>query len=508
VTQVTVVGENAKLRLEIEQYLLNAGHNAVDFHQCVPKGGQLSAMGCHVAAIILDLTTVPRKTLTFLTQFKEQMLLTPVVAIVKSGDVGTAVQSMRLGAIDVLSLPFDRQTFLQSVDFVVNQFNSFYQDQMLIQQSINLLETVRAKFRMEFDPFLLEDSENFATGGVEDSPLQLGEIIINTQQEKVFFRQLPLDLTPSQYKILAYLGAARGRVVPFEELYSHLHGVELDRTAARTALSAHLSYLRMKLSKVNCEGYLVNIRGRGYLLQFPEDTEARANSINLDLILEKLPVLLWTTNKKLVVTSIRGSLIKSLNLNQEEILGFRPEALSPISDELLEKILSAYRRVLRGESVSLDAQYSGRFFHGYFEPAYNVSGEITGCIGLAVEITQQLQTERVYQRMVEHSLLGQIIYQDNRIVFANRAMTECTGFTIEELLDLDDPSLLIFEADKPTVLASIQKSLVGEAVLSRSVIRLIHKNGSLICVEQISHITNFQDRPAIHTTFTNWNSAG
>ena len=75
-----------------------------------------------------------------------------------------------------------------------------------------------------------------------------------------------------------------------------------------------------------------------------------------------------------------------------------------------------------------------RYVRAFFE-SIEVEGQ--RCIfSMFHDITAKKQAEQNFRSVVEESLQGITIYQDDRIVYANRAVVETLGYTIEELLAL------------------------------------------------------------------------
>ncbi len=60
---------------------------------------------------------------------------------------------------------------------------------------------------------------------------------------------------------------------------------------------------------------------------------------------------------------------------------------------------------------------------------------------LEIAKENSLDSELDYRTLVEQSLLGVILMQDDRIVFANSACARMTGYTVEEMLALPPEKL-------------------------------------------------------------------
>jgi DNA-binding response OmpR family regulator len=75
-------------------------------------------------------------------------------------------------------------------------------------------------------------------------------------------------LTPTEFRILAYLAGRPGRVVSHAELFREVHGYEAGEQEAKDILKVHIWRLRNKLNAAGAEpNLIVNVRGFGYMLE-------------------------------------------------------------------------------------------------------------------------------------------------------------------------------------------------------------------------------------------------
>jgi two-component system cell cycle sensor histidine kinase/response regulator CckA len=106
------------------------------------------------------------------------------------------------------------------------------------------------------------------------------------------------------------------------------------------------------------------------------------------------------------------------------------------------------------------------------------------------------ESEAKYRRLVENSLQGLSIVQNGRIVFCNKAIAEMSGYSIEELLSLEDSIALVHEDDRPKTHKRRQDRLMGIPVSSHYEHRLIRKDGESRWMEVFASLTEYNGGPA------------
>ncbi len=123
------------------------------------------------------------------------------------------------------------------------------------------------------------------------------------------------------------------------------------------------------------------------------------NVDQLRMIVEQLPAVLWTTDRELRFTSSFGAGLAQLGLKPGQVVGVTLQKFFQIDDPAYV-VLAAHRRVLTGESVSFEVEWVGNSYDVHVEPLRNDAGEIVGCIGIALDVTDRFRAEQaLHQRM-------------------------------------------------------------------------------------------------------------
>jgi len=90
-----------------------------------------------------------------------------------------------------------------------------------------------------------------------------------------------------------------------------------------------------------------------------------------------------------ICTHSTGPALTHLGLRPGELVGtnlFDLYREDPIN-------VTALRRVLEGETFSLEREFQGRLLSTYFEPVRDLDGSVTGALGVTTDITEQQRLE-------------------------------------------------------------------------------------------------------------------
>ncbi|MBI4637862.1 MAG: PAS domain S-box protein [Candidatus Rokubacteria bacterium] len=125
----------------------------------------------------------------------------------------------------------------------------------------------------------------------------------------------------------------------------------------------------------------------------------RLGETRLRLLVEQLPVVLWTTDRDLRFTSSLGAGLTALGLRSNETVGMSLFEYLETSDADSPAIV-AHRRALQGESTTYEHDSLGRVFQVYVEPLRGEDDDaIEGVIGVALDITERKRAEAAQGRL-------------------------------------------------------------------------------------------------------------
>lgn len=197
-----------------------------------------------------------------------------VILMTGYASLGTAVEALRLGAHDYLIKPSTSQDIRHSVQRGVERAQNLYRRRRLLETIKNdVFELTRADEQAINNSLTMDPPEDLSEQIYDGSPepntntMELGPLTVHTGRYQISVDEQPIDLTPTEFDLLLYLAAHRGRVVPCHELVREVRGYTVDEAEAREVIRPHVSNLRRKLKDAGEDGdIIVNVRGIGYRL--------------------------------------------------------------------------------------------------------------------------------------------------------------------------------------------------------------------------------------------------
>ncbi len=126
-------------------------------------------------------------------------------------------------------------------------------------------------------------------------------------------------------------------------------------------------------------------------------------------------------------------------------------------------------------------------------------GSPHSAIGIIHDVTARVQTEEAYHALIDHSLQGLFIVQNQRVVFANAAMSTITGYSLEEMTTMPPAEIRqwIIPDDRLRMQDYLELCLMNPTVPLRCQCRIVRKDGEVRWVESHATVIQYQGQPAI-----------
>jgi DNA-binding response OmpR family regulator len=272
---ILVVDDEGAIRYSVSKTLQRVGYTV---HEAASGEEALEMMKKQDYDVVLTDIRMPGLTgVELLKRIKEAAPDSIVILMTGYASLGTAVESLRLGAHDYLIKPSSSQDIRQSVAKGVERAQNLKRRRTLLDAiRSNVYELSHAdieapttssfeNINYSNEPVRMESSMNMAE--LSETNMTLGPLTIYPGRYQISVGDQPIDLTPTEFDLLLYLAAHRGRVVSCHELVREVRGYTVDEAEAREVIRPHVSNLRRKLKQTGEDADLiVNVRGIGYRL--------------------------------------------------------------------------------------------------------------------------------------------------------------------------------------------------------------------------------------------------
>ncbi|HEV8625357.1 MAG TPA: response regulator transcription factor [Acidimicrobiia bacterium] len=226
---VLVVDDEPKIVDVVREYLEHAGfavRTAGDGPSALERARALAP-----DLIVLDLGLPGLDGLDVARQLRRSSRV-PVIILTARGDEVDRIIGLELGADDYLVKPFSPR---------------------------ELVARVRAVLRR------VDEHDTTA----DDEPLVRGDLVVDPARRRVTVAGRPVELTPTEFDLLAHLARQPGRVFTRAQLLTAIHGVAVE--SYERAIDAHIKNLRRKLEPdPRHPRYILTAHGIGY--RFTDDS--------------------------------------------------------------------------------------------------------------------------------------------------------------------------------------------------------------------------------------------
>ena len=185
-----------------------------------------------------------------------------VVVLTGHPTLDTAISALKLRAVDYLLKPASLQDVVAAVASALERRGREMRQRRLMQVMGRALEEMRE----------IEDSEDVGNTPMQDRFLRVGPVMLDREKCQVVVAEeddadaLPVELTLSETKLLAYLMQRPGIVLPCSELAQAALGYDVEEQSAPGIIRPHICRLRKKIEPDPDHPRLIcTVPGKGYL---------------------------------------------------------------------------------------------------------------------------------------------------------------------------------------------------------------------------------------------------
>ena len=221
-TQVLIVDDEPNIRDLLATSLRFAGYEI----QTAANGAQAVAAVTESEPdiILLDVMLPDMNGFSVTKKLRSAGIQAPILFLTARDDVEDKITGLTVGGDDYLTKPF-------SLDEVVARIQAILR---------------RTK-----------------TGDAESAVIDAGAVVINQDAHEVLIEGKPVDLSPTEYKLLRFLVMNPDRVLTKAQILDHVW--EYDFNGDMGIVESYVSYLRKKLDPISSRPLIQTKRGVGYI---------------------------------------------------------------------------------------------------------------------------------------------------------------------------------------------------------------------------------------------------
>ena len=218
---VLIVEDYKELAKEIIDFLTKSGYLCKWVSNCEGAFEEMSVNTYD--AMLLDLGLPDGDGFQVLKNIRKQQSKTAVIVITARGELDDKIKGLELGADDYLTKPFALTELAARLYAVIRRINGFVTNE-----------------------------------------IQFHGFIIQLQDYKLTFENIPISLTKKEFDIFQYLVLNKNRVITRLQLTEHVWGDILELNSDSNFVDVHVRNLRKKLEKFTKIEWFETVRNVGY----------------------------------------------------------------------------------------------------------------------------------------------------------------------------------------------------------------------------------------------------
>ena len=267
---ILVVDDDTNVRISIKDALAHEGHQVSTVESGRAALERIAVQEFDVA--LVDLRLGDMSGMDVIEALRRQAPGTAVIILTAHASLETSIEALRQGTHDYLFKPCKVVELRESVRTALLKRQQRVQEQTLINQLAQQLADLEASSSpAELPPrppaprelpSVTTDKALAATRFVKS-----GQLIVDMMRHVITLEGHILELSPTEFALLAYLIGEAPRVVPSQELVRAVQGYECEPWEARETLRYHIHRIRRKAQLATGQADIIRtVRGVGYAL--------------------------------------------------------------------------------------------------------------------------------------------------------------------------------------------------------------------------------------------------
>ena len=163
----------------------------------------------------------------------------------------------------------------------------------------------------------------------------------------------------------------------------HLDGIHRRKDGSTFPVEISAGLIKMNNQK------LLSVLARDVSERKETERQLLAKTNQLQTVISNAAIVLWAYDTNGIFTFSEGRALKDLGLKPGQVVGQSVFELYADYPDIIE----ASKCALSGKSLALETLVNERYYETFYTPRFDSQGEIQGCIGVAVDISERKQAE-------------------------------------------------------------------------------------------------------------------
>jgi DNA-binding response OmpR family regulator len=262
--KILVVDDEANIRTSLKEMLSRDGYQVVTAESGEAALALLPVHKFDLALIDLRMTGIGG--IEVLTALRQQSPDTVAIVLTAHASLETAVEALRKGAHDYLFKPCKPAELRESIRKGLGNRQAAQQLELLqqVERMTSSLENIRTTILGQVEkppPIAAQPPER------EQRFLQRGGLIVDLLRHVITVDGHLLDLSPTEFGLLACLIRKAPQIVSPQELVRDVQGYETEQWEASETIRQHIYRIRQKIKETTERTDVIRtVRGVGYTI--------------------------------------------------------------------------------------------------------------------------------------------------------------------------------------------------------------------------------------------------
>ena len=255
----------------------------------------------------------------------------------------------------------------------------------------------------------------------------------------------------------------------------------------------------------------------GLSVYYHDITERKKAEITLQKVYEKLsyhinntPMAVIEFDSEMVILQWSQRAHEIFGWTAEEVIGKNIYELDFVYEEDRELVENGIQDLTSKQSNNImynrNRTKNGDmlFCEWYNSVLRDSAGKTIGIMSITQDVTERKrieielqEAESKFRNLVEQSMVGVYIIQDNKLAYVNPTFANIFGYTESDINESFSPAVMVHPDDRNKVLENITLRMEGKHESLNYELRGVHKDGHQIDVEVFGSFTTYRGKPAI-----------